>query len=191
VTLRIDLNIGRPSIGEYRLSGRNLEGALVHLDMRHRCWGEYRDNSSYESPGDANGRLTSVTVTANPTIELPSWSGYGQAATAEQQEWDRMLAALTQHEQEHHNVYLRVARNFRTMLRRMRGLDQDRMQTEFQDFLGRVRDEQRAYDGRTRNGQNQGVQLVVPSAQPAAGSPGQAPAAAPTRASGGGRRGRR
>jgi predicted secreted Zn-dependent protease len=166
MSVRVTLNVARPENTPYTLRGRNLEGALVYLDMRHGCWGEYRDNSSYDITGGENGAVTAVTLSARPTIELPNWNGRARASEAERQEWDRMLAALTTHEEQHHNVFLRVLRNFRTLLQRLRGLDQSRLDTEFQNFIDRVRAEQGAYDRRTRNGANQGVSLAVPGAAP-------------------------
>ena len=162
MAVNVTLRTGRPTTTTYNLSGRDISAAVAYLDMRHGCWGEYRDHSAYDFSLGANGHVTQVTITASPTIAMPEWPGYARASAAEQAEWDRMFAALTRHEDAHHGVYRRVANNFRTMLRRMRGLTEDRLRTEFEDFLGRVTDEQRAYDQRTRNGANQGVTLVAP-----------------------------
>jgi predicted secreted Zn-dependent protease len=162
MAVNVILNIGRPNTSSYNLNGSDLSAAIAYLDMRHACWGEYRDNSAYDITGGTGGNVTEVTVTASPTIAMPRWRGYAQASDADRAEWDRMFAALTRHENAHHNVYRRVANNFRTALRRMRGLTDAQLQTEFDNFLGRVNNEQGAYDRRTRNGANQGVTLTAP-----------------------------
>jgi predicted secreted Zn-dependent protease len=162
MAVNVTLNIGRPRTTTYNLSGRDISAAIAYLDMRHGCWGEYRDNSTYESPGSASGQVTEVTITASPTIQMPRWTGLAGASAAEQAEWNRMSAALTNHENAHHEVYRRAATRFRNDLRRKRGLTQEQMQTEFENFLGRVNNEQQAYDRRTRNGANDGVTLTVP-----------------------------
>lgn len=162
MAVNVNLNVGRPSNATYNISGRDISAVVAYFDMRHGCWGEYLDNSEYQFSGGASGHVTEVTITASPTIQMPRWPAYARATDADKAEWDRMIAALTAHENAHHDVYRRVANNFRTTLRRMRGLTEQHLQTEFENFLGRVSNEQRAYDRRTRNGANQGVTLVAP-----------------------------
>jgi predicted secreted Zn-dependent protease len=160
--VNVILNVGTPATTTYNLSGGDISAAVAYFDMRRGCWGEYRDNSEYESSVGASGQVAEVTITARPTIQMPRWRAYAQASEADRAEWDRMFTALTNHENAHDEVYRRVLNNFRTALRRMRGLTEEQLQTEFDNFLGRVNNEHGAYDRRTRNGANQGVTLAAP-----------------------------
>ena len=131
MAVNVTLNIGTPSTTAYNLSGRDISAAVAYFDIRHGCWGEYLDNSEYEITGGTNGQVTEVTITARPTIQMPRWGAYAQANEADRAEWDRMFAALTNHENAHHDVYRRVANNFRTaVVLHYAGLTEQSLQTE-------------------------------------------------------------
>ena len=77
-----------------------------------------------------------------------------------------MFAALTTHEDEHHNIFLRRANRFRRRLQRMRGeLTTGQMRSEWDSFVGELARAQQDYDRRTRNGARDGVSLTDPSSR--------------------------
>jgi predicted secreted Zn-dependent protease len=61
------------------------------------------------SYGHANGRITTVDLTMNLSIDMPVWSGLGNARKAEQNEWNRFLRALRAHEDGHITICRREA----------------------------------------------------------------------------------
>lgn len=135
--------------------------AVANTMSARGCWGRYQSNHSYEYD-TSNGSVSSVTVTARPTIELPRWDGYSRASREEKREWDRMLGCLTRHENNHHARFVDKWTRFKRDLSRARSMTERDLQRAWSRFDSDVNGAQQAYDRSSRNGQNEGVRLDAP-----------------------------
>ena len=62
------------------------------LDSRDE-WGLYDStkNQRSDARADKDGNVISVSMTLNPIIQLPTWSGYGAATKEQKASWDDMV----------------------------------------------------------------------------------------------------
>jgi hypothetical protein len=96
-----------PTIG-----GTTLAEALAELETLDE-WG--KGGGKLSGPGGQiqlstqDGKSYTATINGNFFINLPEWSGYAKATTAQKQAWDSMIAKLRKHEQEHVNIAYRNA----------------------------------------------------------------------------------
>lgn len=93
-----------------------------------------------------------VTMTMQLRMEMPQWPGKTRRPTAEQQEWERFLRALRHHEDGHHTICRREARN---LYRKLLASSSATFQSVFDREFARIERLHREYDHRTDHGVRQ------------------------------------
>lgn len=157
----MDLTIRRPGNSHYTVRGTTFDALSRAMD-RHGCWGRYTFPFTFRVTGPADD-ITTVAVTVSPNIELPTWAEYRRADAALKREWDRMIAALERHEQEHHRLFTRKAEEFRNSVPNIsQAMDRRAVDQLMADFRREAQAEMDSFDSRTNHGQRQGVELNDP-----------------------------
>lgn len=157
MTYDIRLSIPTTRHATYRVTGTDFQGLRDQMSDRGE-WGQYGGSLTV----DPRGRpvLTRVTIAARPVITLPEWRDYSDGSPAQRREWDRMLAALTIHEDEHDAILRRVAGDFhQTLVSASPQLERREVQRLAREMVQRHFDEQNDFDRRTSHGQTTGVEL--------------------------------
>jgi hypothetical protein len=94
-----------PRVRTYVVPGSTLAAAKRWLRRNRRDrWGLTRWGPQLTVHRMCQGRVNNVTVRVPITIQLPRWSGFGQAGPNSQAEWQRMFDALSSHEQGHVDI---------------------------------------------------------------------------------------
>lgn len=140
------------------LAGKGLGGAGVGRTVQHLT-------SRYEfEPTPAGCRFKGLEVSLDVTIHLPRWEPGGGRPKALAERWDRMLAALTRHEEGHRDIAVDTARGLLARLQALpetldcQGLAREAQKAFFQARLRHsIRDG--AYERRTDHGIAQGARL--------------------------------
>ncbi len=157
--MEMRLRLGRPRRRTYGVSSAGFE-ELVREMSGAGCWGRFTFTARHRPQGDPIERID-VTVTLG--IQLPRWTRYGAADDAHKQEWDRMLEALSRHEDEHLRIFTETAESFAATVPNistpMDRAGVTRLMREFQDEAQRAMD---SFDRRTDHGQRDGVELAEP-----------------------------
>jgi predicted secreted Zn-dependent protease len=116
---------------------------------------EWFPRFSYETTDDA---VSSVTVTVDIRVTLPSWSEYGSASQAEQSEWDRFCGALRAHEQGHIDL---VHEKFSDVDVRMLGKSPGDAKQAWHEAQAALQSASDAYDDVTDHGRTNGTVIDV------------------------------
>jgi hypothetical protein len=138
----------------FEIEADNLDGAAAALQTLDE-WGKTRWNVTYDYE-ETDGTATSVVVTARITVELPRWTTLDKQPRRVRAEWNRMLAALRRHENEH----VRIARE---RIQTLAGELSGKPESELSDIHSRCLQDldtlSHAFDTRTDHGEKQGVSL--------------------------------
>ncbi|WP_043800056.1 DUF922 domain-containing protein [Arenimonas malthae] len=140
------------------LSRKGLEGEGVGRTVQHL-------SSRYEfEPTPAGCRFKDLAVSLDVTIHLPRWEPKGGKPKGLAGRWERMLDALTRHEEGHRDIAVDTARRLLADLRALpetldcQGLAREAQKAFFQARLRHsIRDG--AYERRTNHGIAQGARL--------------------------------
>lgn len=158
----------------YRVDGRNvdtlkrqLDAALARKGLGGKGVGRTVQHlsSRYEfEPTPRGCRLKDLAVSLDVTIHLPRWEPKGGKAKGLSERWERMLDALTRHEEGHRDIAVDTARRLLADLRALpQTLDCQALAREAQKafFRARLRHSIRdgAYEKRTNHGIAQGARL--------------------------------
>ena len=103
--------------------------------------------------------MTSVTMTINPVIQLPEWSGYSSATKEQKASWDKMIKALEVHERKHHDIQVDCASELEKEIKKAKTLDADSLNKMIDDQQKDCQKKQDAYDSRSGHGAKEGVVL--------------------------------
>jgi predicted secreted Zn-dependent protease len=149
------VTINAPAYDYYDVSGTTLAEVGDLLDPTE--WGRCNVRYTY-SYSATNGRVTSVTLTVNITIRMPRWSGQGyqNASPAARAEWNRMVAALGAHENQHAGIGRTWAPTIRSRLLSAAEADLNSTLTQ---GISDAQVDQDQFDSDTDHGQTQGVSL--------------------------------
>jgi predicted secreted Zn-dependent protease len=146
-------NIGAIEWSTYSVSGQTLAdvaAAIGHLpEAGQTTW-----PATFDYAADANGTITSATVTVRRLIHCPQWDGYSSASTAAQSERDRFSAALHAHETGHSDL---VEQYLKYLDQHLVGQPATQAQTIFDNALHALQAASDAYDVQTNHGQNTGT----------------------------------
>lgn len=158
----------------YRVDGRNVDTLKRQLDAalsRKGLSGEgvgrtvQHLGSRYEfEPTPAGCRFKDLAVSLDVTIHLPRWEPKGGKPKGLSERWERMLDALTRHEEGHRDIAVDTAWRLLADLRALpEALDCQGLAREAQKafFRARLRHSIRdgAYERRTNHGIAQGARL--------------------------------
>lgn len=158
----------------YRVDGRKVDTLKRQLDAalsRKGLGGEgvgrtvQHLSSRYEfEPTPAGCRFKDLAVSLDVTIHLPRWEPKGGKPKGLAERWERMLDALTRHEEGHRDIAVDTARRLLADLRALpetldcQGLAREAQKAFFQARLRHsIRDG--AYERRTEHGIAQGARL--------------------------------
>ena len=151
--MEVRLALTAPRRRTYRVSADSLADANALLDSRPE-WGLYSGNLNCR-PAESR-----VTVTLRPIIDLPEWTGYSAAPSADQRIWDRMIRILGQHEDNHHAISLRLINEFKEEIEgASEPMNRRAVRARARVLIRTHNSEQQAYDRRSAHGVNEGVSL--------------------------------
>jgi predicted secreted Zn-dependent protease len=108
-----------------------------------------------------NGAIKSITLTTSTRIELPTWTGYKNAPQECQDEWNRMLRVLTEHEFQHRSILKIHSAEFKQQLESNPPASADDLEKRTTAWLKEQDNRQKKYDKDSKNGQNEGVYLEI------------------------------
>ncbi|HEU0221346.1 MAG TPA: DUF922 domain-containing protein [Paracoccaceae bacterium] len=158
--MKVTLSIPRPSNKSYTVSGKSIREVFDAL-QKHGWWGRYRSNEGMSYSGKSS-TVDTIKVSASPVIFMPSWTGYSKASKAEQQSWDKMYKALKKHEENHHEIFLSSADDWKKEMEKNGNLSEKDTKAAWSDFTKATQKKQDAYDTKTDHGQKEGVILDLP-----------------------------
>ena len=124
-----------------------------------------RMNWTYEFTNNGAGicQIAKVSVGIRSIVQYPSWQDKQTAATAEQQQWQRMMHSLEVHERGHVQKSDAVAREFYAALTRVPSMAcnkiADHVYTVVDTYNHKLRHVHIDYDHATNHGQTQGAFL--------------------------------
>jgi predicted secreted Zn-dependent protease len=158
--VKLDIKTNEPKVTHYKVAGATLKEALKQLQKRDE-WGTYDSTQNQKSGAkiDGDGKVKSVTLTLNPTIELPEWSGYSKASKAQRKAWDDMVAKLEKHERNHHKIQKDALEDLKKKIKAAKSLDRDVLDDLISKNSEGTQKQQDAYDSRTGHGEKEGVEL--------------------------------
>lgn len=159
----VELDIRRLRSRAYRVRGASLELVAGALSDRE-CWGRFNANPTFSlRPARSGDAIDRIMLTLAPSIQMPNWVDRRTAPPAEQQEWDRMYAALERHENAHVSVMRDKAERFRDQVPDISmPMTEAEVRRMLEDFFNDMQRTQDTFDSRSQNGRREGVELVQP-----------------------------
>jgi len=153
----VTINLGAVRNGTYNVTGADFTAAGNQMNARGE-WGLGGARNIRGTPGPANedGILQSVTATAELFTNLPNWTRLAGKPEPVRNEWNRMLAALRDHENNHVSIARTHLEALETTLS---GIHEDDFQQVWGDAIAGLRTAQQDYDDSTHSGQDEGVTL--------------------------------
>jgi predicted secreted Zn-dependent protease len=158
----VTLQIRPITRGTYTLRSTSFEGLRIAMNRRPE-WGLFDPHINYDFESETD-MVSTIILSAAPEITLPAWSLRATADDAHAQAWDAMLAALTQHEENHLRIFERWVQTFRRNMRRVRPFPASEFESRCDGFNDSLDTAQGRYDDRTTHGQREGVRLDDPPA---------------------------
>ena len=158
--VKIDIKVNNPKLTKFKVAGKTLKDVLKSLNAREE-WGLYdaTQNQKNKAQTDSDGNVTSVTMTLNPVIELPDWSGYSSATKEQKASWDKMVKLLEKHERNHHDIQVDCASDLEKEIKKAKTLKASDLNKIISDQQKDCQKKQDAYDSRTGHGEKEGVEL--------------------------------
>ncbi|GMG82488.1 hypothetical protein LNKW23_17010 [Paralimibaculum aggregatum] len=157
--MQVTVNIATPTQRTYTVRGNTLREA--HGRLPRGCWGRYAGNFTWDYRG-RNGMVSHLILNAAPVITLPRWHGRGRASREEQREWDRMLRALTAHEDAHHEVLVNALEDQRHFFSDEPDTAVRQLRQDLGSYGSELQQYQDDFDRTSRHGQRAGVVLNFP-----------------------------
>ena len=108
------------------------------------------------------GPITDVVLKVGYVITMPSWSKAGSLGTKAKTAWDKMMAALAKHEENHRLILVEQSLLFGEKITAETDLSQKKLAELFKKFPGDVKAAQDKYDGSSKHGEKEGVFLPAP-----------------------------
>ena len=161
--MQVELTLRKPVVRTYPLRLGGLDKVFRALERRG-WWGRYTPHECMTYVTNARGLVETIVVAAAPEITLPDWCKPDRLPVAARRAWNRMLAALLQHERQHHRFFVSAAREWKLKLEARGDLTEKATQREWEGLVRRAQRLQAAYDRRTKHGRTEGV--VLPPAAP-------------------------
>lgn len=106
--------------------------------------------------------ITDVVLKVGFTITMPAWAKSGSLGKNRKAAWDKMLAALTKHEENHRLILLEQSLIFGDKITAENNLGLERLRELFKPFSADVKAAQDKYDGSSGHGVKEGVFLPAP-----------------------------
>lgn len=158
--IKLNITVNNPRVSTFNVAGKTLKEVQKNLDARDE-WGLYDATQNVQSSAktDADGNVISVTMTLNPRIELPSWSGYRAANKEQKSSWDTMYKALLAHENKHHDIQGDCAEDLKKAIKAAKQLDGPALNKLIEQSRQDCQKKQDAYDSRSGHGAKEGVVL--------------------------------
>ncbi|HEU0074024.1 MAG TPA: DUF922 domain-containing protein [Dehalococcoidia bacterium] len=153
----VTINLGVVRNGTYNVTGADFTAAGNQMNARGE-WGLGGARNIRGTPGPANsdGILQSITVTADLFTTLPNWTRLAGKPERVRNEWNRMLAALRGHENQHVSI---ARTHLEALETRLSGIHEDDFQQVWGDAIAGLQTAQQDYDDSTHSGQDEGVTL--------------------------------
>lgn len=160
---KMNIKLNSPKTDHFTVRGKTLADVKKALDARRKPieWGLYDSTRNFKSSArvDGDGKVTEVSMTLNPVIEMPKWKEYGVATKPQKASWDKMYKALMVHEKGHHTVQQGCMDDLKAKIKKTKDLDGKKLNELIASLQKDCQKKQDAYDSRTGHGKSQGVVL--------------------------------
>ncbi|MPZ49076.1 MAG: DUF922 domain-containing protein [Dehalococcoidia bacterium] len=156
-TTAVTLTTGQVQNRTFSVTGDGLRAVGIRLNARGE-WGRGGAENIVYTAGavDEDGIVTSIRITAVLFTELPSWRGLASKPERVRNEWNRMLAALRDHE----NNHVAIARtHLEELTTSLDGVSEDELPALWSEKMAALQGAQAEYDTATTSGQTEGVTL--------------------------------
>jgi hypothetical protein len=153
----VTMNLGEVQHGHYNVTGANFQACVNQMNARGE-WGLGGIRNIHMSSGSVgeDGIVSSVTITGEYFTSLPRWTHLSSKPERVQDEWNRMLAALTGHENHHVSI---AQEHMNALPDTLSNIHEDDLHQVWGDAISALRQAQIDYDSETTNGQTEGVTL--------------------------------
>ena len=157
--IKADIKVNDPKVTKFKVGGKTLKEVVKSLEAREE-WGLYdATKNSKNSAQVKDGQVTSVTMTLNPVIQLPEWSGYGKATQQQKASWDKMIKLLETHERKHHTIQVDCASGLADEIKKAKTLDAKALNKLISDNRTACQKKQDDYDSKSGHGAKEGIEL--------------------------------
>jgi hypothetical protein len=143
------------STPDITVRGRTLEEVARELSTLPE-WGEGGGRIRSEKIPAGTSEEVTARLSANLVKRLPRWARYREASAAAKEEWDRMMAVLTAHEDRHVEIAIEEADRCASELI---GAEVGEVADIVTEANRRMAERQSEYDDQTENGRLEGVEL--------------------------------
>jgi Bacterial protein of unknown function (DUF922) len=136
--------------------GKTLQELKASLDASQGThWGEGGGELNLDPTGKVKaGENVTLTLRGELINRIPNWVERDQATATAKAEWDRFIAKLKAHEECHVDIALKA---FEKLAADFIGKKITEVNKMFLDAKKQLKDDQKALDDRTHNGQDMGV----------------------------------
>ncbi len=150
----------------YSVPGATYENAFkffARKNAAHEEWAVFAPERPGLSFLPARGApITEVVLRLGFTITMPSWSNASSLGRNRKAAWDKMIAALAKHEENHRLILIEQGLVFGEKVTKATDLDPKKLADLFKRFPADVKAAQDRYDAATGHGAKEGVFLPAP-----------------------------
>jgi predicted secreted Zn-dependent protease len=143
----------------YEVHGSTLAEVGQHIEHMQEAAQTHWHASYHVTQWGEGNTIVAAQVDVQITVSMPHWAGANARPQAEQDEWNRFLAALRTHEQGHVDLANQYLQHADTLLQ---GYDEHAAAKQWQDNLTALQQASDAYDAGNDHGRNTGTTITVP-----------------------------
>jgi predicted secreted Zn-dependent protease len=147
------------SWSSYDVPGSTLAEVAQRIDhMQEAAQTHWHATYQVTQWGEGN-HIVAANVDAQLTVSMPHWAGAASRPQAEQDEWNRFVAALHGHEQGHLDLAQQYLQHADALIQ---GYDEHSAAQQWQDNLTALQQASDAYDSSNDHGRNAGTTITLP-----------------------------
>jgi predicted secreted Zn-dependent protease len=143
----------------YDVHGSTLAEVARHIEQMKEAAETHWHATYHVSQWGDDNRIAAATVEVQLTVSMPHWAGANSRPQAEQDEWNRFLAALHTHEQGHLDYATQYLQHADTLVE---GYDEHTAAQQWKDNLTALQQTSDSYDSSTDHGRNAGTTITLP-----------------------------
>jgi predicted secreted Zn-dependent protease len=153
------VTIQQASWSTYDVQGQTLEEVARSIEkMQEAAQTHWAANYQVTEWGQGNN-IAKADVQVTITVSMPHWSGASSRPQAEQDEWERFLGKLREHEQGHIDLAHQYLEHADTLLE---GYDESVAKQQWQSNLSALQQASDGYDSGNDHGRNAGTTIELP-----------------------------
>jgi predicted secreted Zn-dependent protease len=143
----------------YDVQGQTLEEVARNIEQLQEAGQTHWDANYQVTEWGQGNDIVKADVTVTVSVSMPNWPGVTSRPQAEQDEWNRFVEALREHEQGHIDLANQYLENADTLIE---GYDEDTAKRQWQENLSALQQASDGYDGQNDHGRNSGTTIELP-----------------------------